>query len=725
LLGLPVVSAKGHSVSARRAPIAIVAAVAALLCLLQALPHFTPTFDFLQRLEWIWYDRHVRQAFNQGARAADNLGFVCLDDDSLKMVSDNFGYIWPWPRQLYGRLIGELTAQGAKAIAIDILFLERQPIQGTEILVDGQTVESDDYFAQQLGRCSNVVLAAPCEQVGLQRRMLMPESMFRTNAWRVGHVASEVDADAVLRRAKPFYDDPQHGRIWHTGILLAARELGLDLEHASVTPDEIRLRGTHGINRVIPLDREGYFHIDWSLPPNDRRLLQDRFESLLQQDILRSNGKTNLPAVWRNKLVVVGSTGTGNNISDIGATPLSQRTFLISTHWNVANSIITNQLIRRGGYLTETGLLFLLCATAAVLAWRFRVLLASGLVVAVLVEYFALGSFLYERHRYWLPLVQPSLGLLLTYVCLVIHRVVVEQRERHRVRSIFSKVVSPNVVTELLKTEQFSLGGARRKVTVFFADVRGFTRVTDEIQARAEQHVQDRALPPLEAEAYLDAQARDILSTVNLYLGVIADTIKLHNGTLDKYIGDCVMAFWGAPAASERQALDGVRAAIDSQRAIYALNLRRAAENQRRERENQVRAAAGLPPLPLLTLLALGTGINTGTVTVGLMGSDAHIVNYTVFGRDVNLASRLEGISGRGRIVISETTYQDLQRLSPELAEVCEELPPVEVKGIREALRIYEVHWRQAASESVAYDTSILTGAEPTLPTDFLDHDPR
>jgi adenylate cyclase len=711
------VSATGQPVRAHRAPIIIVAVLGALVSLFQALPHFAPGFDFLQRLEWIWYDRHVRQAYDQGAWAADNFGFVSVDDDSLKMVSDNFGYIWPWPRQLYGRLIGELTAQGAKAIAVDILFLERQPIEGTEILIDGQKVESDDYLAQQLRQCGNVVLAAPSRQGRIQ----MPEAMFRTNAWRIGHVASDVDADAVLRRAKPYYDDPLHGRIWHMGILLAARELGLDLEGASVLPREIRLRGAQGVERVIPLDPEGYFYIDWSVPPNDRRLLQDRFESLLQQDIRRASGKTNLPAVWRNKLVVVGSIGTGNNIRDVGATPLSQNTYLISTHWNVANSIITNRLIRRSSYLTETALILLLCASSALLTWRFRALLASGLVIAVLVEYSALSSFLYAHDRYWLPLVQPSLGLLLTYVALITYRVVVEQRERHRVRSIFSRVVSPNVVTELLKTEQFSLGGARRKVTVFFADVRGFTRVTDEIQARAEQHVRDKALPPVEAEAYLDAQARDILATVNLYLGVIADTIKLHNGTLDKYIGDCVMAFWGAPAPSERQALDGVRAAIDSQRAIYALNLRRAAENQRRLKENQARAGAGQSPLPLLTLLALGTGINTGTATVGLMGSDAHIVNYTVFGRDVNLASRLEGISGRGRIVISESTFLDLKHLAPELAEVCEELPPVEVKGIRDALRIYEVHWRQASTESVAYDTGILTGAESSLPSDFLE----
>jgi adenylate cyclase len=356
-----------------------------------------------------------------------------------------------------------------------------------------------------------------------------------------------------------------------------------------------------------------------------------------------------------------------------------------------------------------------------VLTWRFRALLASFLVVAVLVEYLALGAFLYDKYRYWLPLVLPGISaLVMTHVCLVTYRVMVEQKERHRVKSIFSKVVAPDVVNELLKAEKVALGGARRKVTVFFADVRGFTRVTDEIQARADEHVRTHHLPPAQAEAYLDEQAREILATVNLYLGVIADTVKKHNGTLDKYIGDCVMAFWGAPAPSDTQATDCVRAAIDAQRAIYRLNLQRAAENKRREKDNETRLSGGQPPVPLLTLLALGSGINTGTVTVGLMGSDAHIVNYTVFGREVNLASRLEGVSGRGRIIVSESTFQELRRGAPELAAVCLALPPQPVKGFREPVSIYEVGWREAEAGDHTYDTGILTGREQTLPTDFV-----
>ena len=133
---------------------------------------------------------------------------------------------------------------------------------------------------------------------------------------------------------------------------------------------------------------------------------------------------------------------------------------------------------------------------------------------------------------------------------------------------------------------------------------------------------------------------------------------------------------------------------MDAQRAIAALNEKRLSENPAREIENQTRIAAGQPPRTPNVPLQLGTGINTGPVTVGLMGSDAHGFNYTVFGREVNLASRLEGVSGSGRIIIGERTFKHLQRLDGALAARCVEQTPVTPKGFRGPVRIFEVPWK-------------------------------
>jgi len=300
--------------------------------------------------------------------------------------------------------------------------------------------------------------------------------------------------------------------------------------------------------------------------------------------------------------------------------------------------------------------------------------------------------------RLWIPVFTPVMGgLALPHFTMITYRVIFEQREQRRVKGIFSRIVSPNIVNELLDLETLSLTGARRLVTVLFADVRGFTEMTDISHSRAEEYVRVNNLTAEQAEAHYNAQAAEALRTVNVYLATIADMVKKHEGTLDKYIGDCVMAFWGAPTPNEAHAAACVRAAIDAQRAMYALNQERHAENKRREEMNKERAEKGLPPFDMLTLLALGTGINTGIVTVGLMGSESHILNYTVFGREVNLASRLEGVSGRGRIIISESTYTDLKRVAPDLAATCVPLPPVTVKGIKSAVAIYEVPWKQSS----------------------------
>ena len=664
------------------------------------------------------YDWLMRLAIQQPGPVATNLAAIFIDDDSLATINKDYGFYWPWPRQLYGKIVRELAAERAKVVAFDVFFIERHPdFAETRVkLANGVSLSSDAFLARELRRAGNVALGTPVENAGGRWHALALSDQFRTNAWAVGDAASDKDADAVLRRARPFKDDPVYGRLWHLGILLAAAELNLDLAHAVVEPGRVILHGASGITRTIPLDEDGFFFIDWTLAWNDKRILKASFEDLLGLDAARRAGDQVQPDM-RDKLVVIGSIGSGNNISDMGGTPVANNTYLMSAHWNVANSVLTGRFIRAASLGEELGLIVLLGVISALLTWRLRALVGSAMVLVLISAYTLVAVWAFTRFRFWLPIVLPLGGaLLMTHVCLVTYRVIVEQNERRRVKSIFQKIVSPDVVNELLGKETLSLGGARRNITVFFADVRGFTQMTDDNQKKAEEYVRQNQLTGGAAEAHYEESARETLATVNLYLATIADNIKKHNGTLDKYIGDCVMAFWGAPMNNERHALTCVRAAIDSQRAMYELNQQRFAENKRREQENATRAAAGQPPRPPLALLSLGTGINTGTVTVGLMGSDAHILNYTVFGREVNLASRLEGVSGRGRIIISETTYAALARDDAALAAQCVGLAPVTVKGISQPVKIYEVPWKTVEPQDPSVPTA-APGAAPAAPS--------
>jgi class 3 adenylate cyclase/CHASE2 domain-containing sensor protein len=738
--------------------------VAGFFCFLQLAPARFAPVEFANRLEWMSFDWRVRWAARMAPVTATNLGAVFISDASIGVISDGslgFQYGLYWPRHLYGRVVRELSRQGATAVGFDIAFGDTRPDHAALLLPDGRRIGSDAFFAREIKSAGNVVLAAA--------RGFPATELFRTNASQMGDITAEVERDGILRRARAFSDyriwhpsiveaaqlegvdlltvrrnasgeftcrrngavvplpfalatdangtfdvgrfmvevlheesaNPPPGRapacvdarVWNMGIAMAALGLGLDLDHAEVVPGRIILRGPGGIQRVIPVDGEGRFVIDWSIPINDPVLASTSFEALLARDILRENGMTNeTPDLFKGRLVMVGSTATGNDLRDKVATSLEKETFGISQHWNVANAVLMDRVIRPVPVSIALGLILAMSLISAWLTWRLRVLWASFLVLVLMVVELAAALSLFVEMRIWAPIVLPVFGALFTtHMCMVTYRVIFEQQERRRVRSVFSRLVSPDVVNELLNAEHLSLGGASRRITIFFADVRGFTEITDAHQARAAESARSRQLQERDAADFFDAQAREMLMTVNLYLSVVADIIKKHNGTLDKYIGDCVMAFWGAPAAYPDHALRAVRAAIEIQRAIHQLNATRTEENRKREADN----AAGLTHQAPLPILDMGTGLNTGVATVGLMGSDKHILNYTVFGREVNVASRLEGVSGRSRIIISASTHADLLAGDPALAASCVEQSPVVAKGIREPVRVYEVPWRQ------------------------------
>jgi adenylate cyclase len=228
-------------------------------------------------------------------------------------------------------------------------------------------------------------------------------------------------------------------------------------------------------------------------------------------------------------------------------------------------------------------------------------------------------------------------------------------------------------------------------VTVFFADIRGFTTYTDQQDLRATREIEELKLTEEAATACRNRYAAESLKTVNLYLATIVDAVMKHGGTLDKYIGDCVMAFWGAPLADTKHAANAVRAAVDAQRQVQSLNSQRqqiGAHITANNHFNGDRSEAAPSALPMLTL---GIAIHTGEMIVGFMGSERHLSNYTVFGKNVNIASRIEKLADGGRIVTTKATFDAVQASDAELAKAFTARDKVDVKGIIEPLALFDV----------------------------------
>ena len=475
----------------KRAPVIIAVLVLLFLCGVRLL-----RLDFFDQLERFTYDLRARAALKFPAPAATNLAFVAMDDSSIAAVKNGaLGYKFGlyWPRQVYGRLVEELAAQGAQTVAFDVLFGELRDDHPPVQMGDGSLVESDNFFAQQMRVAGNVVIAITPE--------LRPPDLFATNALALGGISTDKDPDGTLRRVEAFriyhhwhpllkkaaaeYDLdldharfapgkiflPQTGttnfvtipvdtennfeltnfvgdqlppgvapqarafadeRVWHMGIVLAAQELRLDLHDAEIdlSQGKIILRGANGIERVIPVDASGYFYIDWRLKPNDPKLFYAPIESLLWQDKQRLLGETNgLRDAFRGKLVIVGSTAQGNDLTDRGATPLEKDTFLVGKHWNVANSVITGRFIRRASLPVELALIIFLGALTAFLTWQLRAFSATGGTLLLMLAYVGLAFFLFIQFRWWLPLVFPIAGaMLIEHIMLVTYRVVFEER---------------------------------------------------------------------------------------------------------------------------------------------------------------------------------------------------------------------------------------------------------------------------------------------------------
>jgi adenylate cyclase len=286
---------------------------------------------------------------------------------------------------------------------------------------------------------------------------------------------------------------------------------------------------------------------------------------------------------------------------------------------------------------------------------RLSAVLSFIFTLIVLVSYVGLNYYLFSRYGLQLELFYPQVLIVLVYLGVTFLRFLAEEEERKRIRKAFESYVAPTVVQEMLKhPEQLRLGGERREITILFTDIRGFTTMSEKLDPEA------------------------LVSLLHDFLNPMSNIIINQGGTIDKYMGDAIMALFGAPLAQPDHPHLACRAALEMVSSLAALN--------------QEWAAQGRPPL------RVGVGVNTGPMAVGNMGSD-RLFDYTAIGDNVNLGSRLEGLNKYygTSILISQTTAAAVGN-----AFILRDVDQVRVKGKAQAARIYELLGEGAPAPDLA-----------------------
>lgn len=413
-------------------------------------------------------------------------------------------------------------------------------------------------------------------------------------------------------------------------------------------------------NRVasLPVDGQGRLLLDYAGPQkmypyvSFADLLTDSPYALVEQRVWNEDHKrweleartVKKAEFLKDKILVVGATATG--IYDLRVTPFEENYPGAETHLNAIDNMLSRHFFRPPSnerVYMPLALIAIGLTLSAALAYLGAL---SGMILTVgaLFATALLDQYYFFKSGLIVAIVWPLFLIGVLYIAMTFYRYLTEERGKKELRQTFSKYVSPAIVNEILAhPKNIELGGRKQNLTVMFSDVRGFTTISEKLDPRA------------------------LSDLLNSYLTPMTELVFKNRGTLDKYMGDAIMAFFGAPIAYPDHAKWACRCALQSVDKLY--ELQKAWEKQ------------GLPHIDL------GIGLNTGEVSVGNMGSET-VRSYTVMGDAVNLASRLEGINKQygTRIILSEMTYQDVKDNF-----VCREVDWVRVKGKHLPVKIYEL----------------------------------
>lgn len=620
-------------------------AIGLIVAILALILHRTEWFDAaeLKSLD------HLFRQYADPSQASHDVVLVAADEPSMKSIGR-----WPWHRDLHGYTVDFLKAAGAKIIVFDIGFLEP----------DNCDPEYDDVFAKSVHTAGNVVLATifvddqefPSSEflskstVSVQRRpgaalydtyaspgLKLPIPSLVRSARGLGFVNLIPDRDGTTRRV------PLIGRVNGAEVPVLALTVARVL--AEVDGVEIDSNGLRLGNTIVPLTPNGRLLINWhgTLENNTYRSysLGAVVQSALQ--VRKEQPPLINPSVFKDKIVFVAATAAGTY--EVRPTPVSPASPGVLIHMAMLDDLVQGRFMKSSPWYLPILTVLGLCLTSAWSLTFFRSMAVKVVACAsIAAAYYGIVVIAFTQSQWWIELVLPLGAQGVTFASVTAFEYFTEGKQRRQLKAAFDKYMSAEVVDEImLHPERISLGGERHDITVLFSDLAGFTSISEQLSPE------------------------ELVQFLNRYLSAMTTTIRTHRGNVNKYLGDGIMAMFGAPLKEPNHATLACLAALGMQAQLEQLRT--------------VWMAEGYP------CLSARIGISTGPLVVGNVGS-AERLEYTAIGDTANLASRLEGANKfyQTRILIGPKTY--------ELAKADIEARPIDllrVKGRREPVIAYEL----------------------------------
>jgi adenylate cyclase len=582
--------------------------------------------------------------------------FVDLDDESLARLGQ-----WPWPRTRVAELVSRLKQAGAAAIALDIVFSEpdrtspRQIVELWPVTPETETLrqtisalpDHDEVFAQAIGKAANVVVSfaatgeegagAPTQKAGMSWAGNNPLEFVHGYEGVVANLPA-IDAAGAGTAALGMKSE-RDGILRRLPLLIGYGETlfpTLPAESLRVAQGAsnylIKSSGASGVMSfgtrtgivavrvgrfTVPTDNEGRIWLYDTGPVPERRVSAWRI----------MDGQFD-PVLIAGNIVVVGTSAAG--LADLHSTPLAAAMPGSEAQLQVIEQMLTGEFLERPDWAkgAELTMLLLIGLVVTIVTARLGAVLSASITVGMLAGALGLSWYLFVEEGFLLDPVYPAITSVMVYLGSSLMAYLRTEHERKHIRVAFSHYMSPDMVKRLADDpDQLRLGGETRQLTLLFSDLRGFTSISEKYEAE------------------------QLTSLVNRFLTPMTEVTLNHGGTVDKYMGDAMMAFWNAPLDDDAHPRNAALTALELRHCLAPLNEELEAE----AREQNIE----------FTPLKIGVGINTGDACVGNMGSEQRF-DYSALGDEVNLASRLEGMSKQYGvdIVISGSTRDQLPDFS-------------------------------------------------------------